>query len=216
MESERQLVRRGLRLLGRDSVLVAALYTMGVNRNKPQRESYEGCFVTFAVFGGLLPSEPEAGELEQFDSYLTSSPVPELAAISAAHVSESYFPGGAHYAMLQEEVEAYLGFTIEEAQRVIIPQDVLEYAVSQIPTDVDIAEWLLEQGIELACDKSIAGGPTNNCPMANYFRQVWGLDTAVGRWTVRLLRNGLYYGEAVDLPKNVQGFTAEFDSQDVY
>ena len=140
-ENLRKHIRAGFRKLGRDAVTASALYTMG-NRRSPQRTNSPcGCFIGEAVFGldGLfdkvMKNVGPNDKLEQ-ESCIRELVKEELGVLSlinfvdeinlavkddldiAAIYWSHYEPS--LYNILHEEVERYLGYTIQELQDTVV------------------------------------------------------------------------------------------------
>lgn len=95
--------------------------------------------------------------------------------------------------------------------------------VASIPTDQDIAEWLLENGVPLECNAEVGdnAGRSGNCPMAVMTYIALGLNpqtygVGAGESYVRIFRrNPDPFVETVqDWPVSVSNFINEFDSVD--
>lgn len=127
-KKERKLrseIRKGLRILGRDAVTLAALLTLGPRRTTTRITSACGCFVGTIVTGNATDDEVEEtrsvdfrmDDVDEMDSTRVTRAVEDakdgIEAIFWAHNTGRNL-------ILEQEVEKYLGYSIAELQATVV------------------------------------------------------------------------------------------------
>lgn len=141
----RQSIRRGLRMLGREAVTMAALFTMGARRTAARISSPCGCFLGEIVCGlngefekwyngasrGMFVEEQVSVNAAAVSAGV-AVPYPDpisLDPISVIYWAHADSPSGS-YTILHEEVEKYLGFSVQELQDTVELPSVVPAGIS--------------------------------------------------------------------------------------